>query len=266
MQLTNIKGFKGLKTFIIAAILLILILAFVLNLLSTNKKAEFSDEDIQKNIAAVEKMQQGEIPDIEKKIDKLEEQYKKATEGTDEDDDSGRTKYRKRMASSIILGDSITEGFNTYDWLAEGQVFSRVGGNVIADVDMFETAAAIFPKCAFFAYGMNDMGNFNGKADLFIKQYKSLLLDFRKESPDTKMYICSIAPPSKQAMNDNHMLRNYKKFNKAIKAMCKDLNVKYIDTTGIFKEHPDYYEGDGIHAVSEYYPYWLDLMIEAAGL
>ena len=33
-----------------------------------------------------------------------------------------------------------------------------------------------------------------------------------------------------------------------------------------YAKHPDFYESDGIHASSAYYPYWLGMMANAADL
>ena len=67
-------------------------------------------------------------------------------------------------------------------------------------------------------------------------------------------------------MEKNSILTNYKSFNNALKAMCKELNLTYIDNSYIIEDHPDYYAGDGIHVVSDFYPLWMNNMILKAGL
>ncbi len=48
--------------------------------------------------------------------------------------------------------------------------------------------------------------------------------------------------------------------------MCKDLKLTYIDNSYIIEDHPNYYAGDGIHVVSEFYPLWMNNMILKAGV
>ena len=58
----------------------------------------------------------------------------------------------------------------------------------------------------------------------------------------------------------------YTRFNRAIESLCRKSSYTYVDTTDIFRDHPNFYAGDGIHASTAYYPLWMDEMIRAAGL
>ena len=46
--------------------------------------------------------------------------------------------------------------------------------------DLFSSAANTYPKFAFMSFGMNDMGNYSGNADLFIEKYTKLIKEFKK--------------------------------------------------------------------------------------
>ena len=86
--------------------------------------------------------------------------------------------------------------------------------------------------------------SYSGNADLFIEKYTKLIKEFKKTSPDTRILINGITPPSKDAIAKNTILSNYKKFNNGLKEMCKDLKLTYIDNSYIIEDHPNYYAGD----------------------
>ena len=53
-------------------------------------------------------------------------------------------------------------------------------------------------------------------------------------------------------------------FNAALQKMCDENQLAFLDNTGLVSE--GYYEQDGIHFKSEFYPIWLRRMAEVAAL
>ena len=176
-----------------------------------------------------------------------------------------KQEYKDRFGDNYIIGDSLTEGLIVYGWLTEEQVASKVGASIKA-AELFTQAASKSPEKAFFAFGMNDMGNFSNDEDAFIAAYKERLESFHDGSPDSEIYVCSITTPTESAQAGNLNIREYAEFNEAIRAMCKEQNYTYIDITGILPNHPELYAGDGIHAASRYYPLWLERLFHAADI
>lgn len=244
-----------------AAVLLILLAVFIFNVFRINQNADTGGADIEDNIRMVEKVQTASVETTEKAIDKLGE-----AAISNRSIEDRRAFYKKKFSNAIVVGDSLTEGLSVYDWLSEEHVFSEIGASVVSGKGVFKKAAATYPKVVFFAYGMNDMGNYAGDADAFIRQYSKLLKMFRKKTPKTKIYVCSISTPTDGAIKENKPVGHYRAFNKAIKAMCKKERLQYIDTSYILPEHPEFYAEDGIHASTEYYPIWMNLMIKKARL
>ena len=76
----------------------------------------------------------------------------------------------------------------------------------------------------------------------------------------------SISKPSDAKIESGGYFYKWEDYNKAIKNMCKKLDIEYIDNTSILKEHPEFYAGDGVHVSTDYYPIWLENMMEKAGL
>ncbi|MBQ6622145.1 MAG: hypothetical protein IJH75_04870 [Mogibacterium sp.] len=232
---------------------------FAFNLMRYNATTDVDSKVMEQNVDRVMSFQIAQVAAIEKAVDKLDEESL-----ANQSADSLRARYRKRFKNTVIVGDSLTEGLSVYGWLSSEQVFSEIGASVVWADDLFKNAAATYPKTAFFAFGMNDMGNYGDNVDLFIERYKELIEQFREDSPGTAVFVCSISTPTEEAISWNHSVGRYKTYNKAIIEMCDDLGIKYIDASDILPEHPELYAGDGIHASSDYYPYWMDRMLREA--
>ena len=261
---TQARKTHGKKYLIFILVLLILVSLFFINFMKKNSSADYSSKTINTNLSAISTFDYSKVTTVESKIKKLETTEARGT--FDVTKRLTKAQYRKIFGTSVILGDSITEGLVDYGYLGSDQVFCKIGASIISGDDLFSSAANTYPKFAFMSFGMNDMGNYSGNADLFIEKYTKLIKEFKKTSPDTRILINGITPPSKDAIAKNTILSNYKKFNHGLKEMCKDLKLTYIDNSYIIEDHPNYYAGDGIHVVSEFYPLWMNNMILKAGL
>lgn len=256
MKESKVKSDK--KTIIIVALVIIILVVFLFNLFRTNHNQKESAKVIQANLETISELYSADVQSVEEAIANVKD-------GQSSEVETGPN-YREIFTNCAIIGDSITEGFSAYKFLGEEQVFTTIGASVMHNGELFEQAAKTFPKYAFFSFGMNDIGICSGNSDMFIDEYKTQLKKFKKTSPKTKIYVNSISVPSDEAIQSNAIYGKYIDFNKAIKSMCKELKIEYIDTTEILKNNPDLYGGDGIHVNPGYYPIWMDLMISKAGL
>lgn len=244
---------------------------FLLNLLRENRPADEDAVAISDNLRAITQFDFSDVATVESALAAIGEPEAPAAPsedvaGSDQTVSNNQTDYHNLFASSVVVGDSITEGLSAYGYLGEEICFTEIGASVMGSGYLFDLAAATYPKNAFFSFGINDMGNYNGDASGYINRYKELLKAFCKTSPDTKIYINSIAPPAQFAIDEQPLWGNWETFNNALKEMCKKEGYTYVDTTSILKTQPELYEGDGLHVVSSYYPLWLDIMAEKAGL
>ena len=256
----NIFKNRGIIRTAVAVLVLVFIGNVVFNIVRPTIAPRADRSAMAANIKMIDKMQTADVAKIEGMVRTLDMRDAHSnTEGM-------KIIYRRMFQTSVILGDSLTEGLTVYGWLPRSVVFSKVGGSLVYADDVFTKAARTKPEYAFFAFGMNDMGNYGGDADSFIEKYSNLLKAFKKISPNTTIVVNSISTPTEAARAGNKSIRAYKKFNNAIKKMCNDKHYIFIDITDILPSNPDLYAGDGIHAAPDYYPLWMDRMIDAAGL
>ena len=244
----------------VAVLIVVFVASVIFNACRPNLAAKVDESAMEANVKAISEQQTADVATIEKEVKHLDaiDARRNAANMV--------AAYRRMFSSSVILGDSLTEGLTVYGWLPSSVVFAQVGGSIVYGDDVFAKAARTKPEYAFFAFGMNDMGNFSCDSEAFINKYTKLLKQFKKISPDTTILVNSISEPTKEARKYNKSIRHYKEFNKAIKKMCKKHKYTYVYITDILPANKDLYAGDGIHAAPDYYPMWMDRMIKAAGL
>ena len=78
------------------------------------------------------------------------------------------------------------------------------------------------------------------------------------------IYINCILPVSVAKAEEEPIYAKIPDYNTAIKAMCDEEGITFIDNTEIVSD--EYYEQDGEHMKSEYYPIWGEHMAEVAGI
>ncbi|MGN1382688.1 MAG: hypothetical protein ACI4W2_07725 [Eubacterium sp.] len=270
--LMDLRRFIKTPGGIVCIIIIILVLVFIFNLLKFNRHASPNDAGVQKNVKTIESYDYSSVAKVQSKVNALDESNPTKGGGSSSSSSgNSRVQYMKKFNGSVVVGDSLTEGLTAYGFLSDDQVFCKIGASVMHGDSLFTSAARTYPKNAFFAFGMNDMGNYNGNPKPFIARYTELLKKFHKISPKTKIYICSITKPSDKTLKKRKVLKNYNKFNTALEKMCgsssmSSISPVYINITGILEQHSNLYAGDGIHAQPAYYPYWLDEMAQKAGL
>lgn len=82
--------------------------------------------------------------------------------------------------------------------------------------------------------------------------------------PDAVLYINCVLPVSAQKEEMKSRFMQDSGYNTALKAMCDEEGITFIDNTEIVKD--EYYEQDGEHMKAEYYPIWAEHMAEVAGI
>ena len=256
----NIEGYKR-KLQLGAGILVLLVVGcFLFYLSAGNAPGDTSQGEIDSNIKEVAAMQKGDAETIDAAYEKTET-TEKLTVGK-----KSKAMYKRLFRKSVFLGDSVTEGLKEYGWIPSKQVCCAIGGSIISADPLVKKAIKQKAEKSFWAFGMNDLIMFRKNPNGFIDEYEKKLAYFHKKSPKTEIYICGISTPSKGAIKKQKSLGKYAEFNKKINKMCKKKGYTYIEVADILANNKKLYEGDGIHAKTGYYVYWLDRMADAAGL
>lgn len=208
----------------------------------------------QKGIAEIKKLESKNVVELEKKIDSMS---KKNLEDRD---------FKSIFSNSVIMGDSISEALTEYEILNKSSVVAVKGRNTKTAMEDIKTVINLQPANVFLTYGMNDILYFNGNSEKFINQYKKMIKEIKEKLPQTNIYITEILPVQKKAIAKKSEFSKLNKFNEALNKMCKENEIKFIETNDLLTENSKLYENDGIHMKIGFYPIWLNRLAEVANL
>ena len=210
--------------------------------------------DTEQGLSYIRAAESEDITTIEQKVNQLERQ--------DGGEDS--RSYKEKFASSIVMGDSIAEGFSEYDVLNASSVVSKIGVHLYELEEQVQQAADLNPQVIFLALGMNDVIATAGDTDQFLEQYEAVVAQLREAVPNAHIYVNSIFPVQDSAIEKEPELAQISEYNTVLRQMCDDLQLGFIDNTDLVQDQ--YYEEDGVHFKAEFYPLWADRMAEVAAL
>ena len=169
-----------------------------------------------------------------------------------------------QLEQQDVMGDSITEGFSEYDVLNASSVVSKIGVHLNELDEQVQQVKELDPQVIFLAYGMNDVISTAGDTDQFLEEYETLVDQLREEVPNAHIYVNSIFPVTDSAVKKEPELAQISEYNTALKGMCDEMQVGFIDNTELVEDQ--YYEEDGVHFKAEFYPIWAERMAEVAAL
>ena len=172
----------------------------------------------------------------------------------------------QKFRGTVILGDSITESIWEFGFLDKDVVLSEIGLSVSDADDLVDTAISLSPKAIFMAFGTNDMTGYGSDAAGFAASYKKQVEKLQNALPGVPIYINSVLPVTQEAIDEQPELKYYPEYDAALMELCSEMGCGFIDRSFIVQNDPDYFEPDGIHVVANFYPLWLGVMAEAAGL
>lgn len=210
--------------------------------------------DTEQGLSYIRAAESEDITTIEQKINQLERQ--------DGGEDS--RSYKEKFSSSIVMGDSIAEGFSEYDVLNASSVVSKIGVHLYELEEQVQQAADLNPQVIFLALGMNDVIATAGDTEQFLEQYEAVVAQLREAVPNAHIYVNSIFPVQDSAIEKEPELAQISEYNTVLRQMCDDLQLGFIDNTDLVQDQ--YYEEDGVHFKAEFYPLWADRMAEVAAL
>lgn len=166
---------------------------------------------------------------------------------------------------AMILGDSLAESILDYRLLRKNHVIAKRGHCIdMIDGNLLRVYAEQ-PKILFMEFGKNDIRHFHGNENAFIECYKSQIHKLQAHQISI-IYINSIIPVREDVAHSMGGMDVFNRFNAALVAMCKELNLPFIDNSDLMAWKYEDFEYDGIHPKYPYYQKWLYNLIQCANL
>lgn len=250
----------------ITLIVIILPLNNTVSLLKNEKIiAESSYESADSLFATLEGVDTNEVELI---IRKLEEKRidptgnKKKVEELLKNIKKGKISYRKALKDVYIVGDSLMNGLEAYDILNSNHLITQVSASLYHLSDNIEKIVKINPPILVLHYGINMISTSDEMKDNYISMYTKLIKKLKKKLPDTRIIVSGIFPVDREKATAKRFGK-VDAYNKALKVMCKKLDVDFLDNKPLLKKHNDCYGSDGIHFSKKFYEkYWLNYLIK----
>lgn len=255
---------------IIIAVCLISIPAY--NLFGNINKKSVPVNSAPVDISAIKEIESVNVATVQKEIkdqqvaaeaerieNELRESREKGVDSIKSDIDSGETNLKKIFSNTLIAGDSLIEAVSLYHVLDSENVMGKVNASLYELDSISDTIISYQPEVLILHYGENHISGSSQRAiDNFTYFYSELIENFKQKLPDTRIVISSIFLPSKEGLENSPHLINIPLYNDALKEMCKECDVEFLDNSPVFQGEPDFFGGDGVHMDRAFYSeYWL---------
>ena len=168
----------------------------------------------------------------------------------------------------VLLGDSITEGFDVPKMLPGRRVLNRgIGGDVIGNALPEDDKRGILARldesvfnCSatdvFLLIGINDLGS-GRQPEVMEQGYRQLLERIKTEAPRVRVHVQSVLPCSDRYAKHN---ANVLDFNERLKKLAAEFGYDYLDLHALMindkGELKSEYTGDGLHLNAAGYAPW----------
>lgn len=169
----------------------------------------------------------------------------------------------------VLLGDSITEGFDVAKYFPGRRVLNRgIGGDVIGNDLPVEDSRGVLKRldqsvfnCAatdvFLMIGINDLGS-GHTPEVMEQGYREILQRIKKETPRVRVHVQSVLPTRDNYAKHN---ANVVDFNGRLKKLADEFGYDYLDVHALMADDKGElkaeYTGDGLHLNEAAYKVWL---------
>ena len=174
----------------------------------------------------------------------------------------------EQMQFVVLLGDSITEGFEVAKYFPGRRVLNRgIGADVIGNDLPAEDNRGVLKRldesvfnCSatdvFLMIGINDLGS-GHTPDVMEQGYREILQRIKTETPRVRVHIQSVLPT-----RDNYAKHNADvvDFNGRLKKLAEEFGYDYLDVHALMADDKGElkadYTGDGLHLNEAAYMAW----------
>ena len=181
-------------------------------------------------------------------------------------DEIDASEYEDIFEGCVVMGDSITHGLESYEFLRDDQVVAKEGLTMAKAVSegYLDEVAALQPEVIFLSFGLNDLLNYSGDVNKFQSRLCTFIEEVKAACPNSRIYINSMMPVISPMTDKYEYLKDIPLYNMLIWYDCTVYSVTYVDNSNVATE--DMYASDGTHFKKSMYKYWLYNMAKTAYL
>jgi lysophospholipase L1-like esterase len=248
------KKIKSNSAKIMALIIFVFCIIIIITLIIRYQNIARDKVRLDEGVRILTTLETRDLYTLEEKIDYMK---RKAVDSGD---------YSALFGNAVVFGDSIAEGLGLYDFLSPTSLVAVMGKSTENSLEDVPILVNLAPRYVFFELGLNDISHPYNTLESYLSHYENIIDSVRLELPNTQIYICSIFPVTDEALKENPEFSQIETYNAALVEMAKRKNIHYIDTYALLKSSPQYHAEDGIHVIREFYPLWMDTLVNNSGL
>jgi lysophospholipase L1-like esterase len=175
----------------------------------------------------------------------------------------------------VLLGDSITEGFEVGKYFPGRRVLNRgIGADVIGNEMPSDDPRGVLQRldnsvfdCAatdlFILIGINDL-NTGRTVDTMEKGYRELLGKLKERRPDLRIHVQTVLPTRGAHAKQNEPVRQ---FNERLKKLAEEFKCRLIDLHTLMRDDQGElkaeFTNDGLHLTQAAYRLWKTEVLKA---
>ena len=173
--------------------------------------------------------------------------------------------FARWFDGTAIVGDSIINQVRSYGWL-DAPAFSKGGIHLSVELPLLDEVEAARPSVIFLCFGMNDVGVFKERVNLYVERYSNVIRRLQRNLPEAVIYVHAALPVTEKCVQEDPSFQYIDLYNAEMEKACPELGAYFIDSGFILKARPDLYHQDGRHPRDGYYPLWLTYLADMTGL
>ncbi|MUH01198.1 G-D-S-L family lipolytic protein [Scytonema sp. UIC 10036] len=168
----------------------------------------------------------------------------------------------KSNSGIIFLGDSLTDEGEWVELLKNGNIKNRGISSDTTDLvlNRLDVIVESQPKKIFLMIGINDITYYNKFIEEVLINYKAILTELHKKTPNTKVFIQSVLPVNNQVTRFYQDNSNILKLNSKLKELSIEFSYQYIDVFSYLSDSENQldmkYTSDGLHLNGQGYLMW----------
>ena len=235
------------------------VLALVIFTVSVSgQRSRASSEAVAPGIAYLEAQEAKDPTQVDEILRvRREEQLKREHDQLLEELSSGEKDVWSMFEDYVLLGDSRAVGFYYYDFLPHSRVLAEGGDTIRKVADHLEDIRALNPSYVYLCYGINDVSiGFWDEPEEYAAEMIEVVHSINEVVPQAKVVVSSIFPATDPAFELSEKWRRIPEFSAAVHEACDENGIIFVDNDEIAAQHMDWFQPDGIHLMTYFYPLW----------
>lgn len=244
---------------LIPLVLLVILFAILLTKCSESSPESLEQHSISEGVSYLESLENMDATIVDKHLKELREaEIQSMKDERLEQVRNGEVSIWSLFKDYVFMGDSRTCGLIFGNYLDNSRILASYGGT-IADIEYYiPDIEKLNPSYIFVCFGLNDIVQIGWETpEAYAKDYNAILDNLQQQFPDAKIFVNSIFHCYEPAFSTRwEKWREAPEYSAAVGKMCEEAGYYFIANENIDDSMKDYWQEDGIHFISDFYPIW----------